>query len=91
MSELSSLANSANFGAKLFGAFSVQPKRMAVIQPNDNRHCHRPNSVSQHFLLDRYESQVFIHRTVCSFVSHLPHISGTATKEQILLHRSSPP
>lgn len=32
---------------------------MAVIQPNDNRHCQRPNSVSQHSLLDRDESQIF--------------------------------
>lgn len=32
---------------------------MAVIQPNDNRHCQRPNSVSQHSLLDRDESQNF--------------------------------
>lgn len=64
---------------------------MAVIQPNDNRHCHRPNSVSQHLLLDRDESQMFIHRTVCSSVIHLPRVSGIATKEQILLHCSSHP
>lgn len=48
---------------------------MAVIQPNDNRHCHRPNSVSQHFLLDGDESQMFIHRTACSSAIHLPYFS----------------
>lgn len=34
---------------------------MAVIRPDDNSHCHRPNSVSQHFLLDIDESQMHPH------------------------------
>lgn len=56
---------------------------MAVIQRNDNRHCHRPNSVSEHFLLHRDEGQIFIHRTVCSSLIHLPRVLGVATEEQL--------
>lgn len=82
-----SLAHLVNFGTleDFFFLFFFGPAQwMAVIQHNDNRHCHRPNSVSQHFLLDRDESQMRILWTPCSAVIPIPRVSGIGTEEQIL-------